>query len=68
MNDASQDSLFVRAYRQMIERMKTRLEELEHAEKAALPHLNASIEHAAEKAVELGELSREEAQLIGSYL
>lgn len=68
MNDASQGSLFVRAYRQMMERMKIRLEELEQAEKAALPYLNASIEHAAEKAVELGELSREEAQLIRSYL
>lgn len=68
MNDASQGSLFVRAYRQMMERVKTRLEELEQAEKAALPRLNASIEHAAEKAVELGELSREEAQLIRGYL
>jgi hypothetical protein len=30
--------------------------------------LRASIEHAAEKAVELGELTREEARLIGGYL
>jgi hypothetical protein len=52
----------------MMERMKNRLEELEQAEKAAFPQLNASIEHAAEKAVEVGELTREEAQLIGSYL
>ncbi|HPF58007.1 MAG TPA: zinc ribbon-containing protein [Candidatus Competibacteraceae bacterium] len=68
MNDLSNSSLLVRAYRQMMERMKSRLEELEQAEKTAFPQLNASIEHAAEKAVEVGELTREEAQLIGSYL
>jgi hypothetical protein len=45
------------------------LEELEQAETGgAFPQLRASIEHAAEKAVELGELTREEARLIGGYL
>ncbi|MCP5158233.1 MAG: hypothetical protein H6974_06755 [Gammaproteobacteria bacterium] len=68
MHDSSSSSPFVRAYRQMMERAKNRLEELEQAEKAAFPQLNASIEHAAEKAVEVGELTREEAQLIGGYL
>ncbi len=56
------------AYHRMMERVKLRLEALEQAEQEALPQLRASIEHAAEKAVELGELSREEARLIGGYL
>ena len=68
MNDVSNSSPLVQAYRKMMERVKNRLEELEQAEKAALPRLNASIEHAAKKAVEVGELTREEAQLIGGYL
>ena len=58
----------VEAYRQMMERLHQRLAELEQAEQAAFPQLSASIEHVAEKAVELGELTREEARLIGSYL
>jgi len=58
----------VHAYHRMMERVKLRLEELEQAEQEALPRLRASIEHAAEKAVELGELTREEARLIGGYL
>ena len=58
----------VAAYHRMMERVKLRLEELEHAEQELLPQLRASIEHAAEKAVELGELTREEARLIGGYL
>ena len=58
----------VRAERRMMVRLKERLEELEQAEQAAFPQLSESIEHVAEKAVELGELTREEARLIGSYL
>ena len=68
MADASGNTKLIRAYRRMMERVKTRLEEMEQAEKAAFPQLSASIEHAAEKAVELGELTREEARLIGGYL
>jgi len=68
MADIPQDNRLARAYARMMERVKTRLEEFERAEKAAFPTLNASIEHAAEKAVELGELTREEARLIGGYL
>lgn len=68
MTDTSKSSHWVAAYQRMMERAKGRLEELEQAEKAAFPRLSASIEHAAEKAVELGELTREEARLIGSYL
>ncbi len=68
MTDTSKSSHWVAAYQRMMERAKSYLEELEQAEKAAFPRLSASIEHAAEKAVELGELTREEAQLIGGYL
>lgn len=68
MTTESRSAPLVQAYRRMMERMKTRLEELEQAEQAAFPQLTASIEHAAEKAVELGELTREEARLIGGYL
>jgi hypothetical protein len=68
MTDSSSSSRWVEAYQRMMERAKHQLEEWEQAEKAAFPQLSASIEQAAEKAVELGELTREEAQLIGSYL
>lgn len=68
MTDKSSGNRLVQAYRRMMERVKNRLEELEQAEKAAFPRLSASIEHAAEKSVELGELTREEARLIGGYL
>ncbi|HRD66368.1 MAG TPA: zinc ribbon-containing protein [Candidatus Competibacter sp.] len=68
MTKPTHDNRLARAYDSMMERVKIRLEELEQAEKAAFPRLSASIEHAAEKAVELGELTREEARLIGGYL
>ena len=68
MSDKAGGARQVQAYQRMMERVKARIEELEQAEKAAFPILSASIEHAAEKAVELGEITREEAQLIGSYL
>lgn len=68
MTEPTHGNRLVEAYDRMMERVKHRLEELEQAEKAAFPRLHASIEHAAEKAVDLGELTREEARLIGSYL
>lgn len=68
MTESTHGNPLVQAYHRMMERVKLRLEELEQAEQEALPRLRASIEHAAEKAVELGELSREEARLIGGYL
>lgn len=68
MTEPTHGNRRAQAYGRMMERVKLRLEELEQAEKAAFPRLYASIEHAAEKAVELGELTREEARLIGSYL
>ena len=68
MSERSQLDKLVQAYDRMMERVKSRLVELGQAEKEVLPKLQQSIEHAAEKAVELGELTREEAQLISSYL
>ncbi len=54
MTDSSSSSRWVEAYQRMMERAKHQLEELEQAEKAAFPRLSASIEQAAEKAVEAG--------------
>lgn len=68
MSETSNIDRLTQAYNRMMERAKTRLEELEHAEQEVLPRLRHSIEHAAEKAVELGELTREEAHMIGEYL
>jgi hypothetical protein len=62
------NSRLTEAYRHMMKRVKAHLDELEQAEKEFLPNLQQSIEHAAERSVELGELTREEAQLIGNYL
>lgn len=68
MTESTHGKSLALAYHRMLERVKLRLEALEQAEREALPQLRASIEHAAEKAVELGELTREEARLIGGYL
>ena len=65
MNAPANSNRLIKAYDRMIERVKTSLEELEQT---GLPNLQASIEHAAEKAVDLDELTREEAQIIGSYI
>ncbi len=56
------------AYNRTMERVHLRLEELEEAEKEVLPRLQKSIEHATETAVELQELTRKEAHLIGAYV
>jgi len=56
------------AYNRMMERAKARFEELEQKEQELLPQFQHSIEHAAEKAVELGELSRQEAGLLTAWL
>lgn len=55
----------VRAYNRMMERVKALLEQ---SEKKTLSALERSVEIAQDKAVELGELSREEANRVGSYL
>lgn len=68
MRQSSNLSRLTEAYHHMMKRVKAHLDELEQAEKDFLPNLQQSIEHAAERSVELGELTREEAQLIGRYL
>ena len=54
----------VDAYENMLERVDGWLKGAENA----VPNLRQGIEHAREKAVEMDELTREEAQLIGNYL
>ena len=53
------------AYQRMLERVKAAIET---AEKDTLPQLQEQIADAKEKAVELGELTREEAERLGDYL
>ena len=55
----------VSAYERMLERIHATVEKAEHE---TLPHLKHNIELAREKAIELGELTREEADKIASYL
>ncbi|HEC15203.1 MAG TPA: hypothetical protein ENI99_01305 [Sedimenticola sp.] len=55
----------VDAYETMLERVNSAVEK---AEQTTIPALKKNIEHAREKAVELGELTREEAEKIGGYL
>lgn len=68
MNDSNSDNRLVQAYERMMERVRSGFEEFERAETDALPRMRRSIERAAEKAVELGELTREEAHAVGRYL
>ncbi|MFO1351413.1 MAG: zinc ribbon-containing protein [Gammaproteobacteria bacterium] len=68
MNEAPRLDRLTRAYDRMMERVKSRLDDLGQAERHALPYLQQSIEHAAEAAIALGELTREEASLIGTYI
>ncbi len=65
--DNNQDPLdrMVVAYENMLQRVDNLLQK---AEKTAIPTLKKSLEHAREKAVELDELTREEAEKIASYV
>lgn len=62
-NDIS--TKLVQAYNRMLERVKAAVE---HAEKDTLPNLQRHIEAAKKTAVELGELTRDEAEKIGAYI
>ena len=53
------------AYERMLERVD---EILGRAEKSAIPTLRKSLEHARERAVELNELTREEAEKLATYV
>lgn len=56
---------FLKTYHAMLDNVK---ELWQHAEEKAIPTLSENIEHAAEKASELGELTKEEAVKIGGYI
>lgn len=65
MTRPSNESEQTRAYDRMMERVKSTLEQ---TERDALPPLQRSIEQAKITAVELGELTRDEAEQIGEWL
>lgn len=52
-------------YHRMLERVRHRLDEFEHE---TAPKLQHAIDEARERATELGELTREEAERVGDYL
>lgn len=56
---------FIQAYHQMMERVK---ETLDRTEKTTVPMIQKAVDAAKERAAELGELTREEAEDIGDYL
>jgi hypothetical protein len=55
----------ITAYNRMMQRVRNTLDQ---AGDQAVPSLERNIEHAKEKAIELGELTREEAEKIAFYL
>lgn len=63
--DTSREERLIHGYNRMMERVRATLEKLgEHT----TPRLREAIEQAKDKAVELGELTREEAERVGEYL
>ncbi|NIR61285.1 MAG: zinc ribbon-containing protein [Gammaproteobacteria bacterium] len=56
---------WIQAYNRMLERVKHALEE---AEEHTLPKLGQAVDWAKEHAVELGELTRNEAEKVGEYV
>lgn len=68
MSDLQHRNRLVHAYQRMIERVGDRLAHLEQAEQQALSQLRGAIDHATDEAVELDELTREEARLVAGYV
>ena len=64
MNNPMQDKL-LRAYDTMLERLH---KAVEHTEQKTLPSIEEQLKQAKEKAIELGELSRDEADKVADYL
>lgn len=64
MNNSIQDKL-LQAYDKMMQRLH---DTVERAEKIAIPTLSENLKHAQEKAVKLGELTKEEASKVADYL
>ena len=65
MTDAGKQSKLAQAYHAMLTRIK---EFVDEAEDEFSPKIQYAIESAKEKATELGELTREEAEHVGQYL
>lgn len=65
MNDKSPADKLLDAYNTMLDRVRHALGE---AEQHTLPTLKHAVDQAMEKASELGEVTREEAEKIGGYL
>ena len=63
--DNTTQTRLAEGYGRMVERARAMLE---HAKKDALPQVRQLIDQLEDKAVELGELTREEAQRLGEYL
>jgi len=64
MNNPVQDKL-LQAYDKMAQRLH---DAVERAEKLAIPTIDENLKQAQEKAIELGELTREEANKVAHYL
>ena len=68
MAEPQQNGRFTQAYDRMMERMLHRFDDLGAAGQGVVHRLQQSLEHAIDQAVELDELSREEARMIAGYL
>jgi len=64
MNNPIQDKL-LQAYDTMLERLHTAVEQVETK---TLPSIEEQLKHAQEKAIELGELTRDEAEKVAEYV
>jgi len=64
MSNPVQDKL-LQAYDKMVQRLH---DAVEQAEKLAIPTIDENLKKAQEKAIELGELTREEASKVAGYL
>ena len=60
--------LFVEGYRRMLERIQQYVESLSEKEQQALFRLQHSLDHVIDEAVELDEMTREEATLLATYV
>ncbi|MEZ5592354.1 MAG: zinc ribbon-containing protein [Gammaproteobacteria bacterium] len=58
----------VEGYRRMLERLQQQLESLGAKEQQAMFQLQHSLDHVVEQAVELDELTREEANIVAGYI
>lgn len=67
MTEQRSSDRLVQAYNRMAERVQQRMQLLEETEREVIEGWRHSIQHAADRAVELNELTREEAQMVAEY-